>query len=76
MPPLHFQWFYRSDAVGARHVLELAAGDIYLMSEKSVGTDWRLSSRYTVRHATGASKFTSILEKKSKKGRKRARVVV
>ena len=77
MPPLHFHWFYRSEAVGARHVVELTAGDIYLMSEKSVGTDWRLSSRYTVRHATGASKFTSILEKKSKNDvRKRARVVV
>jgi hypothetical protein len=33
---------------------------MYVMSEKAVGTDWRKMNSITLRHATGAAKFTTI----------------
>lgn len=58
--PLHYQWFYQGNPVGTRIVIPLNGGDIYLMSEKAVGTDWKSSKIYTLRHATGCDKFTTI----------------
>lgn len=59
-PPLHFQWFINSEPVGERIILNLNAGDMYVMSEKAVGQDWKKKKIYTLRHATGCKKFTSI----------------
>ena len=58
--PIHYQWFKDSKPVGERMVFELGGGDIYVMSEKAVGTDWKRSSIYTLRHATGCDEFTKI----------------
>ncbi len=58
--PIHYQWFKDGEAVGERMVFDLDGGDIYVMSEKAVGTDWKRSSIYTLRHATGCKKFTTI----------------
>ena len=58
--PLHFQWFHRCEPVGERIVVPLAGGDVYVMSEKAVGADWRCSSKVTLRHATGSSAYTTI----------------
>ena len=55
--PLHFQWFHRGAPVGARVEIALQPGDMYAMSEKAVGTDWRRSSILTLRHAAGAPAF-------------------
>ena len=38
----------------------LNTGDIYIMSEKAVGSDWRKSSMYTLRHAAGSNKYLSL----------------
>ena len=38
----------------------LNTGDIYIMSEKAVGSDWRKSSMYTLRHAAGCNKYLSL----------------
>ena len=56
--PLHFQWYFRHQPVGARVALQLRAGDMYAMSEKAVGTDWKRSSVYTLRHAAGGPAYT------------------
>jgi len=56
--PMHYQWYLRHQPVGPRVVVPLSVGDAYIMSEASVGTDWKCSSRLTLRHATGADKFT------------------
>jgi hypothetical protein len=40
--------------------LQLAHGDVYVMSEKAVGHDWRSKSQVTLRHSAGAAKFTSL----------------
>jgi hypothetical protein len=58
--PLHYQWFKNGEAVGKRIVLPLNGGDMYVMNEKAVGTDWKKRSIYTLRHATGCEKYTNI----------------
>jgi alkylated DNA repair dioxygenase AlkB len=57
--PLHFQWFQHSRPVGERIQIPLNPGDIYVMTEKATGTDWKNRSWLTVRHATGCAKFTA-----------------
>jgi hypothetical protein len=37
-------------------------GDVYIMSEKTVGTDWKKKTIPTLRHATGCAKFTTLKE--------------
>jgi len=58
--PLWFQWFHRSEKVGAMVRIDLHHGDVYVMSQKAVGTDWRRPSLHTLRHAAG---FESTLVK-------------
>ena len=35
-------------------------GDFYVMSEKTVGFDWKRKSILTLRHAAGAKKYLTI----------------
>jgi len=58
--PIYYQWFHNSDPVGPRLKFDLFDGDMYIMSEKAVGTDWMSSSKVTLRHAAGADKYTVI----------------
>ena len=62
---MHWMWFYNNEPRGLNTSIILQPGDIYAMSEKTVGTDWRpkkamgwKSKRYTLRHAAGADKYT------------------
>lgn len=55
--PLHFQWYINTKPVGDRIILPLNGGDMYVMSEKAVGTDWKQKKTYTLRHATGSDKY-------------------
>lgn len=55
--PLQYQWFYKWKSVGAPIRLNLDHGDIYIMSEKATGYDWKRSSIYTLRHGAGAEKY-------------------
>lgn len=55
---LEYQWYLRSEPVGERVVLKLNHGDMYVMSSKAVGFDWKSRSKYTLRHGTG-TKFTN-----------------
>lgn len=55
--PLQYQWFHRSKPVYSRMNVNLSDGDIYIMSDKAVGHDWKKSSLYTLRHAAGAAKY-------------------
>lgn len=61
--PMHFQWFHKFKPVGTRFAETLDHGDIYIMSEKAVGTDWKKSSLYTLRHAAGCKKYLTIKSK-------------
>lgn len=57
--PLIYQWYHRSERLGNKLELVLHHGDIYFMSDKAVGYDWKCSSKYTLRHAAGCSKYTA-----------------
>jgi alkylated DNA repair dioxygenase AlkB len=54
---LRFQWHLNRAPVGKRVFIPLHHGDLYVMSEKAVGTDWKKVKTYTLRHATGAPTF-------------------
>jgi hypothetical protein len=57
--PLRFQWFLRSSPVFDPIDIVLEHGDLYCMSDKAVGHDWKKRTIYTLRHSAGASKYTS-----------------
>lgn len=57
--PIYFQWYHHGSPIGSRISIPLEDGDIYVMSEKAVGTDWKRISIPTLRHATGCEKFTN-----------------
>ena len=57
--PIHFQWFHHHQASGDPYVIPLQGGDMYVMSEKAVGADWKSSSILTLRHAVGL-RFTTV----------------
>lgn len=63
---MHFMWYYNNLPRGLNVSFTLNPGDMYMMSEKTVGTDWRpnrdmgwYSKSYVLRHAAGAAKYTS-----------------
>lgn len=51
--PLHFRWYCNSNAIGNQFSVMLYPGDIYFMSEKAVGTDWKKRKISTLRHSAG-----------------------
>ena len=48
---IYFRWYNKGEAVGKQYTYTLSHGDMYFMSDKAVGYDWRSSSKYTLRHA-------------------------
>lgn len=55
---LKFQWYYKGKPVGKICEIKLKDGDMYIMSEKAVGTDWKKRNIYTLRHSAGGAKYT------------------
>ena len=51
--PIFYQWYYDRKPVGERFKITLNGGDIYVMSQKAVGTDWKRWKIPTLRHAAG-----------------------
>lgn len=56
--PLHYQWYKNSTPIGDNMMFMLNHGDVYIMSEKAVGHDYKRPSIPTLRHAAGCSKYT------------------
>lgn len=67
--PMKWQWFHRSNPVGEAFEFNFEGGDVYVMSEKAVGTDWRSPSIHTLRHSAGCAKYTTIAPRKPSKKR-------
>ena len=65
--PLRYMWFYKCNPVGEICDLVLNDGDMYVMSEKATGNDWKKRNSYTLRHAAGAAKYLAFKKKKDKK---------
>lgn len=61
---LCYHWYYRTNPIGKKFETFLNHGDIYIMSEKAVGTDWMRKIIPTLRHAAGIEKYTSFEKKK------------
>ena len=55
--PIHFQWFRDTLPVGKMYTRVLGDGDVYFMSEKAVGFDWKTKKKLTLRHAAGPEKI-------------------
>jgi hypothetical protein len=61
--PLCYQWFQESKPLTDRLQLNLGEGDLYMMSEKAVGFDWKTKKIPTLRHAAGCNAFTTYKSK-------------
>lgn len=48
---IYYQWYKNKTPKGRLFTYTLSHGDIYFMSEKTSGKDWKKSSIYTLRHA-------------------------
>jgi len=70
--PLHFNWFKKNYPYGKRIDIGLNDGDLYIMSEKAVGCDWKKQTIWTLRHAAGAEKYTSLKKWAVRKKKKEA----
>lgn len=55
--PLHFRWFHNFKGIAPHCSVQLEHGDIYIMSYKATGNDWKRSSQCTLRHAAGREKL-------------------
>lgn len=59
--PLCYAWFHNNQSVSdVITINNLEHGDMYIMSEKATGFDWKSKSKYTLRHAAGCDKYTKI----------------
>lgn len=59
--PLCYAWYHRNENVSDRLCInDLEHGDIYIMSEKATGFDWKSKTKYTLRHAAGCKKYIDI----------------
>ena len=57
---IHFNWFKQSKSLGTKFTTQINSGDIYIMTEKTTGYDWKKRSLYTLRHSAGADKYTNL----------------
>lgn len=58
--PLDYFWWKNSKCIGERIELKLNHGDMYIMSDKATGYDWKKKKILTLRHAAGAKKYRTI----------------
>jgi len=58
--PMNWVWFQKHKPIKAPYEFKLNSGDLYIMSEKAVGNDWKKSNIPTLRHAAGVNKYISL----------------
>ena len=56
--PLKFRWYKNGNVVGDTLSLVLNSGDVYIMTEKTTGNDWKRKNIYTLRHSAISEKYT------------------
>jgi hypothetical protein len=57
---IHWQWYFQTKPIEERFQFTVNGGDLYIMSEKAVGNDWKRRSVHTIRHAAGAKKYLKL----------------
>lgn len=55
--PISYRWYYNSKPISENMEFNLCSGDIYIMSEKATGTDWKRKIIPTLRHAAGCAGY-------------------
>ena len=55
--PLYYRWYKNNKPITNRIKVELDGNDIYFMSQKATGNDWKKKLIPTLRHATGSKKY-------------------
>ena len=63
---LCFQGFYQSKSIGRMFEINLNSGDLYIMSEKATGNDWKKRGKVTFRHCCGGKKWMEQVRKRMK----------
>ena len=64
---LAYTWFYNGVPISEPIEFFLNHGDMYIMSEKAVGDDWKLRTKaITIRHSAGRAELTDWKPKKKK----------
>ena len=59
--PLCYTWYHNNENISEVITIDtLEHGDMYVMSEKTTGFDWKSKSKYTLRHAAGCDKYTKV----------------
>jgi hypothetical protein len=61
--PLIYQWYMRSKVCTPEFRLDLNHGDMYIMSQKAVGNDWKKKVIPTLRHCAGSDKYIKLPKK-------------
>ena len=56
---LVYEWYQDAQRIGQRYEFVLGSGDMYAMSNKATGYDWKKRSKVTLRHAAGSKKITT-----------------
>lgn len=51
--PLYYQWYRDTEPVTEPYKINLKHGDLYIMSDKAVGHDWKKRKILTLRHSAG-----------------------
>lgn len=66
---LRYLWFLNNQPIGEPVTLTINGNDMYIMSSKAVGTDWKKRLIPTLRHAAGCEKYISmdIFKKRAEK---------
>tara|TARA_B110000908_G_C10258235_1_gene457145 strand:+ start:812 stop:1597 length:786 start_codon:yes stop_codon:yes gene_type:complete len=57
---MNWVWFKHSKPLRDPYSFTMHGGDLYIMSEKAVGHDWKKRSQTTLRHGAGADKYLSL----------------
>lgn len=55
--PFNYRWQYKNKEIGKLMIWEIKAGDVMVMSEWAVGTEWKNKNKVTLVHSTGAPKY-------------------
>jgi len=59
--PLCYTWYHNNENISeVLRINSIEHGDMYIMSEKATGYDWKSKSKYTLRHSAGCDKYTSV----------------
>ena len=55
--PFYYKWQYKNNDIGKLMICKINAGDVMIMSEWAVGTEWKDKKQITLIHSTGAPKY-------------------